>query len=147
MTAFPTFDGPAFARWLKRWKEAEGLSWSDVAERSGIAIGTIQLLARGTPSKQARDRGQTGLNPGIATIARLAHGLGLDFGFVASKAGLLGGGADRWENFNRAERALLARLLRFGIPLAQPTDRSLSDHLLQELAALDSPTLTEEVPA
>lgn len=108
----PTFDAERFAKWLRRWKEAEGLEWGEIAQRSGLGVGTIQLLARGRPSKKAIERGQTELNPGIATIARLAHGLGLEFGYVASKGGILGGGADRWEHFSKAERTLVHHALR-----------------------------------
>lgn len=107
----PTFDGRAFANWLKRWKQGERLEWAALARDSGVAVGTLQLLARGIPVKSALERGQTEMNPGITTVARVAYGLGLDFSYVASKGGLNPGG-DRWMNFTKDERKLLAGLLR-----------------------------------
>lgn len=140
----PTFDGPAFARWLRRWKEAEGLGWRDIAERSGIAIGTIQLLARGKPPKIALARGQTEISPGINTLARLADGLGLDLSYVLSKGGIAPGGHDRWDGFSNSERTLLHSALRsptFDVGVGGwEQDRN---ELVQQLET----TLTEEVTA
>lgn len=138
----PTFNGPAFAKWLRRWKESENLGWNDIAQRSGLHESTLNLLARGVPQKSAQSRGQTEINPGITTIARLAHGLGLEFGYVASKAGIQGGGADRWEHFGSAERALLTKAL-LGYAADDGAEQAARDRLLHQL----DPHLTEEVTA
>jgi transcriptional regulator with XRE-family HTH domain len=108
----PTFDGPAFASWLRRWRDAERLDWATIAERSGLSTSIIQQLARGIPQKNARERGQVDIDPRITTIARLAHGLDLEFGYVASKAGLAPHDGGRWSAFTADERLELARVLR-----------------------------------
>jgi transcriptional regulator with XRE-family HTH domain len=138
----PTFNGPAFAKWLRRWKESENLGWGDIAERSGLHESTLNLLARGKPQKAAQNRGQTEINPGITTIARLAYGLGLEFGYVASKAGIQGGGGDRWEHFGTAERDLLTKAL-LGLTADDPAEQATRDRLLHQL----DPHLTQEVTA
>lgn len=138
----PSFNAPAFASWFRRWKEAEGLEWPEIARRTGLARGTLQLLARGVPPKAALERGQTDLNPGITTLARLAQGLGLDLAYVLGKGGIHPGDADRWDAFSNAERALLRRaLLAYGLDRDAVAERN---PLLQQLER----TLTEEeVPA
>lgn len=135
----PSFDAPRFAMWLRKWKAAERLEWGTISKRSGLHSGTLQQLARGIPQKGARERGQTTMDPRITTIARLAHGLDLDFAYVASKGGLHAGAGDRWESFSNAERTLLQHVLREGIPPLGA--ESLSMQLLDQL---DS-TLTKEI--
>lgn len=102
----PVFDGPGFARWLRKWMEAEGIQNTDLAERAGISVGVVQVLRRGTPQSYVSRKGQSALHPGIETIAAVAHGLGLQFSYVASKAGF-GDEGDRWVNFSEAERTAL----------------------------------------
>lgn len=106
-----TFDAPRFAKWLRKWKDAERLEWKEIAERSGLHLSTVLQLARGHPQRYRAVKGQREVNPGIVTIARLAHGLDLEFGYVASKGGIFGGGADRWEHFSEAERTLIEHAL------------------------------------
>lgn len=141
----PTFDAERFAKWLRRWKAAENLEWAEIAERSGLHVSTLHQLARGTPQRHRAVRGQREVNPGIVTIARLAHGLGLEFGYVASKGGLFGGGADRWEHFSRLERALVDSALRnplFNAPGGWDVERR---RLLDQLTVIDP--INEEIPA
>lgn len=124
----PTFDGPRFSRWLRRWKEAEGLDWTQIAQRSGIHISTLHQLARGAPQGNARRLGQTTIDPRITSVARLARGLGLEFAYVASKAGLTSPReGDRWAAFNAAERRALAAALT---PNTDPAVEQLLGELL-----------------
>lgn len=111
--ALPAFDGPRFAAWLTRWRDHERLRWVDIADRSGISYSIVQQLARGAPQASARARGQVDIDPRITTVARLAHGLDLEFGYVASR-GLVnaGSGSSRWGNFSKPEREALLLALR-----------------------------------
>jgi transcriptional regulator with XRE-family HTH domain len=110
-TDLPTWDGPRFGKWLRRWKEAENLEWGEIAAKSGVSPSMLHTLARGTPGTVARNAGQQGMNPTINTIARLAAGLGLDLAYVVSKSGIPTD-TNRWGNFNRRERAIFERALR-----------------------------------
>lgn len=103
----PTFDGPEFAERLKRWMRSEGVSVDQLVQRSGLAHGTIALMRRGTPSSHAAGKGQKVYVPSVNTLAQIAHGLGLQVGYVASWGGLASGG-DRWENFSDSERLAIA---------------------------------------
>lgn len=129
----PEWDGPRFGKWLQKWRRSEGLEWGQISERSGLAKGTLQMLARGTPSTVDRSRGQKGINPGINTVARLAHGLGLDLNYVVSKAGIRIA-ADRWDNFNMRERAIFERALRDYVGQGVDGDAAVL-RLLDELSA------------
>jgi transcriptional regulator with XRE-family HTH domain len=107
----PTFDGPRFARWLRRWKEAESLEWGQIAERSGLNASTVLNLANGAPQAGARRRGQTVIDPRVSTLARLAQGLGLELAYVLERAGLDPEHGGRWSNFTAEERFALARAI------------------------------------
>jgi transcriptional regulator with XRE-family HTH domain len=134
----PTWDGPAFASWLRRWKEAEGLEWGQIADRSGLNVTTVQQIGRGQVRVPGNNPGQT--NPGISTLARLARGLGLDLAYVLAKGGLVVGGEDRWDHFNDTERALLRRAL-LAVLLSEDARSPERNQLLDEL------TITEEITA
>lgn len=103
----PRYDGPAFASWLRRAMEMEGLTVADLAARSGIHPTMLNTLRRGIPTQQALDKGQTALHPSIESIAAVAHGMDLEFAYVASKAGFGGAG----ERFTASEARGLAELL------------------------------------
>lgn len=104
----PTFNGPGFASWLRRWMAAEGIAVVELAKRAGVSVGAIHVLRRGVPADNVRVRkGQDALHPAIESIAAVAHGLGLQFSYVASKAGF-GDTAGRWANFTETERIALA---------------------------------------
>lgn len=141
--ALPTFDGPAFAKWLRRWRDHEKLAWGEIASRSGIHTSTLNGLARGIPQKSARERGQTEMNPGITTLARLAHGLDLDLAYVIGKGGLAAGASDRWDAFSDIERTLLATALRSPSPSITGSWDTVREQLLHQLET----TMTEEVTA
>jgi transcriptional regulator with XRE-family HTH domain len=143
VTPQPTFDSQKFGAWLRRWRQAEGLEWSEIAERSGLNRGTLQTLARGTPNKAARERGQIDLNPGVVTLARLADGLGLELGYVLSKGGLTVGSDDRWDHFSKAERALIRQHLSTTLVDTDDDEQQHRENLVHQL---DS-TLDQEVPA
>lgn len=109
-SAPPAFDGPGFAKWLRRYMESEGLGVAEVARRAGLHPGMLHLLRRGTPSSTAAAKGQKALHPAIETIAAVAHALELQFSYVASKAGFDSEG-DRMANFSFGELSALAELL------------------------------------
>lgn len=106
--SLPRFDAPGFAAWLRRYRDAEHLEWKQIAVRSGIHYSTLMNVARG-----ANQRIGARTDPSATTLARLAHGLGLDFNYVAFKAGLLpGGDVSRFAAFSTREReTLLAGLM------------------------------------
>lgn len=108
----PEFDAEAFGSWLRRWREAEGLEWGQISERSGLHTSTLNGLAQGQSSSQ-RQRGKApSYNPPINTLARLAYGLGLELPYVLSKAKIIDpADAGRWSNFSDAERVAMARAL------------------------------------
>lgn len=140
----PKFDGVAFAAWLRRWKDAHDLEWSEIAKACGLHDSTLKQLANGKPQKGARDRGQTEINPAINTLARLANGLGLPFAFVASKGGIYGGGVGRWDHFTEVERAVIESALlnpMFNTPGVWDEERKA---LLNDIQQTES---TLEVPA
>src|SRR4051794_26294925 len=105
-SSLPTFDGPRFAVWLRRWCEAEGLTFTEVARRSGLSRGMVTQLARGTQRAGLHGRNGARIDPAASTLAKLAHGLGMDFVYVASKAGL-DRDHSRWASFSRHEREIL----------------------------------------
>jgi transcriptional regulator with XRE-family HTH domain len=111
-TGVPSFNGPSFAAWLRRWKDAEGLAWADIAERGGLSMSTLAGIAAGDPPAAARRRGQTEINPGVNALARIAYALGLELSYVLAKGGLTPRYGDRWANFTREERAALLYVLR-----------------------------------
>jgi transcriptional regulator with XRE-family HTH domain len=111
VTPLPTYDAERFGSWLKRWRASEGLDWGDISERSGLHTSTLHQLARGTVQAKRGSTGGNAIDPKITTLARLAHGLGLDFSYVVSKSGLISDG-DRWGNFSAKERRELYRALR-----------------------------------
>lgn len=101
--SLPRFDGPRFASWLRRYRDAERLEWTTIAQRSGIHYSTLMSLVRGQVQGS-----QHSTDPSATTLARLAHGLGLDFTYIAAKAGLLGDGeAPRHSAYNDREREAL----------------------------------------
>lgn len=106
-TTPPEFDGVKFAERLRRWQQSEGVSVAQLAERSGLANGTIALMRRGVPVADAAAKGQTAIAPSVNTIAKIAHGLRLQLGYVASWAGL-DSSSDRWSNFSESERLAIA---------------------------------------
>lgn len=106
----PKFDGPGFARWLRRYMEAEGLSVAALSSRAGIHPSLITTLRRGTPNRHVAGKGQKALHPSIESIAGIAHGLNLEFAYVAGKAGF-GDDGDRWRNFTSGELNVLSELL------------------------------------
>lgn len=103
----PTYDGVAFAQWLKRWKDHDGRHWGEIAHAAGLSTSTFQLLIRG---RQQPSRGKGSLSPSAETLARIAHAFGLETSYVMAKAGLDANGS-RWASFTREERLLLMRLL------------------------------------
>lgn len=106
----PMFDAERFGARLRRQMAADGVTILALSEAAGLSYGTVQQLGKGVPTNSERTRkGQTGLSPSITSIARLAHGLGLDFCWVASWGGIEPG--SRWQNFTQAERRKLAALL------------------------------------
>lgn len=119
-TVAPAFDGPKFAKWLRRWMSAEDLQSPDLAQRSGLSVGMIHDLRRGAPAPwQVRNAGRTSPKTyDINSIAKVAHGLGLEFSYVAAKGGL-GGESDRWAMFTALERDAIAS--RLGVD-ADPDD-------------------------
>lgn len=109
---FKPFDGPKFAKWLRRWMSAEDLQSPDLAQRSGLSVGMIHDLRRGAPAPwQVRNAGRTSPKTfDINSIAKVAHGLGLEFSYVAAKGGL-GGESSRWAMFTALERDAIASRL------------------------------------
>lgn len=110
MADAPEFDGPKFAAWLHRWKDAHNLQWEAVAAKAGVHYSTVQQLARGVPQAHARGRGQTQINPSINTLAALAQGLELDLDYVLEQGGL-GSPGSRWRGFHERERQALLLVL------------------------------------
>lgn len=108
------WDGPRFGRWLRRWRDAEHLSWAEIATSTGLHISTLQGISRGTSQ---RTDGKS-LDPPISTVVRLAQGLGLELDYVVRQAGI-DPHNDRWSNFNGMERATLREVLRFHAMLEQ----------------------------
>lgn len=126
LTPPPKFDGPGFAKWLRKWMDAEGIAVDELAERAGLSSSMIHMLRRGMPSNNVRRKsGQDALHPAIESIAAIAHGLGLEFAYVASRAGI-GDHAGRWANFTKAERIALS------IALGGKTDEDDLDSLLDK---------------
>lgn len=125
LTPAPVFDGPRFGQWLRRWMQAENITMPQLARRSGVSVGMLQQVRAGLPTSSARARGQTTINPGINTLAGIAHGLGLQFSYVAAKAGLSDAG-DRWQNFSPDERLAIAVALD-GDDDPQALDRRLAE--------------------
>jgi transcriptional regulator with XRE-family HTH domain len=120
MNAPPRFDGPRFAAWLRKVMRHERLTARELGQRAGVHATTIDALLRGIPPRASMERGQKALSPAINTIYAIAHGLGLQFSYVASRAGL-GDDADRWSNFSAAER--LAVMVALGVgPEGQALD-------------------------
>lgn len=128
VTPAPVFDGPRFARWLRAWMSAEGMMVADLVRSSGLSFGVIHALRRGTPTNSTARSGQKALQPSINTIAAVAHGLGLEFSYVAAKCGV-GDAGDRWRNFTDAERLALF------IALDGETDADDLDSLLRRAIA------------
>lgn len=105
------FDGPAFAKWLRKWMEAENLEVGDVASASGLSRGMITTLRRGMPTAAELSRGQANkITPALESLVGLAQGLDLDLSYLLSKAGLTSVG-ERWANFTPREREALAKAL------------------------------------
>lgn len=102
MSEVPKFNGTAFARWLRRYQESEGFMWKDVAHRGGLGRGTMTSLVNNSSGSD--------YDPAIGIIARVAHGLQLDFGYVLSKAGLPVGKA-RMDTFSPREREVMVEAL------------------------------------
>lgn len=106
----PMFDAERFGARLKRQMAADGVTILALSQAAGLSYGTVQQLGKGVPTNSERTRkGQTGLSPSLTSIARIAHGLSLDFAYVASWGGIESG--DRWDNFTQADRRKLAALL------------------------------------
>jgi transcriptional regulator with XRE-family HTH domain len=150
MSGKPTeslFDAPRFASWLRRWKEAEGLEWGDIAKKGGLSTSALHELARGTPRTHGtgRDRAK-GINPSVTIMARVAMGLGLDLGYVLSKAGL-GTGSDRWSNFSRDDRRLLVAALRDSALRYSTLDDQLPPPMLALLREIEASLTDNEEPA
>lgn len=122
----PVFDGPRFAKWLRKWMAAEGMQVRELAERSGVSASMIADLRRGTPARSSKGPTPVRMTPGVNVIAAIAHGLGLELGYVASKAGLQSDG-DRWHNFTDAERVALAVALDAGSDVPADLDAALQD--------------------
>lgn len=108
-TELPTFDGPEFAKWLRRWMEAHDLSVPGLAAASGLHKDTISILRRGEPHSSAR-KSQRTHQINVNTLAQVAHGLGLPLGYVAARAGL-GDEGGRWDEFSLRERQAIAKRL------------------------------------
>lgn len=110
----PRFDAQSFAHWLRKWKDAEGLEWGDIADRAGLSRSTLQgitAIARAPESQIGRKRTES-FNPPINTLSAIAHALGLDLTYVLNKGGVLtDADYSRWANFTGAERMALARAL------------------------------------
>lgn len=91
---------------------AEEIKPPDLAESSGLSVGVMHDLRRGTPAPWAvRNGRQSAKSIDVNTLAKLAHGLGLEFSYVAARAGLLGEHPDRWAAFTELERDAIAREL------------------------------------
>lgn len=103
----PTFDGPAFAAWLKRWMDAHDLRVPPLAAAAGLHTDTIFTLRRGGPATRQARLGQQTSQVNVNTLARLAHGLGLPLAYVLSKGGL-GEDEGRWAEFSPEERQVIA---------------------------------------
>lgn len=109
--SLPRYNGPRFAAWLRRYGEAERLVWKEVAKEAGLSYSTVMHILNPETGRN-RVRRTSAPDPSGTTLARLADALGLDFSYVASKAGLGGGGVSRFAAFNPREReALLAGMM------------------------------------
>lgn len=138
-----TWDGPRFGRWLRRWKESEGLDWPTLSARTGLHTSTLHGLARGT---QARSRGgdaAKSIDPAISSVVRLAEGLGLELAYVVRQAGI-DPHNDRWANFNQHERYALVDALRAQIKIEHTAHLMTDPLLLQLLGELQAAPTTEE---
>jgi transcriptional regulator with XRE-family HTH domain len=135
----PSWSSTAFASWLRRWKDAERLEWGEIAERSGLHVSTVMGLARGTTKSVVKR------DPPIGTLARLAHGLGLDLAYILAKGGLIVGAEDRWDHFNRSERTLIHHALTSPLlDVGRGAWDEQREHLVHQLAPI---TDEEEITA
>lgn len=91
---------PEFAGWIKRTRDARGLSTKDLADKAGLSTGVVQGLLNGEASA---------LTP-VHTYQRLALGLDLDLSYVMHRAGFdIGPGGINMQRLERVE-AVVDRL-------------------------------------
>lgn len=114
------WDHARFARWLKRYKQAEGLTWTDLARESGLHPTTWHKLAR-----EDGPRREVAVDPSISTLVAVSKGLGLDIAYVLSQASAVEDGV-RWHSLTRAERRWLMDALA-------TKEGAMSTRLLEEL--------------
>jgi hypothetical protein len=128
----PKFDGQRFSVWLPKGLRSQDMTIRNLADRSGLDRTTIDLLlARGRsgPDGVGRFAGRhrpRAPSPAFNTIAAIAHGMELEFGYVASKAGVDPGG-DRWMNFSAAERRVLRICLGAVVETGEALDARLEE--------------------
>lgn len=149
-TTASEFDGPRFARWLRRWREAEGLEIKDIAARGDLSASTVQLFASGEPPSAGRKRGQTAIDPRVNSLSRLAKGLDLELSYVLTKAGLLDDHQGRWRNFTGEERAAIARALNLAMSQAHyftstPVAQLLAAELSEQVSSINNTHNDQEV--
>lgn len=139
------WDGPRFGRWLRRWKDSEKLEWPTIAERSGLHVGTLQALARGTQGARGNKphNPDRSIDPSISTVARLAEGLGLELAYVVRQAGI-DPHNDRWSNFNQHEQHALVDALRAQLKIENAIHLKTDPLLLQLLEQLEAALPTQE---
>lgn len=90
------WDAVKFSAWLRRFKDAEGFGWQDVAEQGPLHVSSVMKFARG----------EEGHNPTVSSVVLLANGLGLHLDYVLAKAGVLPSHG-RWSSFTKQEKMLL----------------------------------------
>lgn len=145
-TTPPTWDGPRFARWLRRWKDAEELEWEELAAKSGLSTSSWQQAARGTVLGRGSDTSPRSTDPSINTVVRMAHGLGLELTYVVRQAGV-DVHHDRWSPFNRIEREQLHQMLVAQCKLEHVMGVQTHPTMLRLMHELEATLATEETIA
>lgn len=101
------FDLQSFSSWLRRWRDAENLEWTQLAKDAGLHPSAVAVFARGKPSSRPPARGY---DPSVTTMYRLATALDLDLGYLLEQAGMPHTGS-RMSALTRAERMALHQAL------------------------------------
>lgn len=97
------FDLPKFSSWFRRWRDAENLNVTHLAERVNLQRSFFVMLSRGETDRGMPARGY---DPSISSMYRLAVALDLDLDYLLEKGGMPSVGS-RWSAFTAAERAAL----------------------------------------
>ncbi len=82
--AITAFDAVAFGKWLRGTRESQGLSKQELADKAQLRTNSLGEIENA--SRQRRGEYSTTI-PSVELFARLAHGLGVELGYVLYKAG------------------------------------------------------------